>query len=204
MKKFLLYSASFFILSGCQQPVTPSVPQSSSSSASITVSSSESSEPQRMVYTNTSDGFQLSYPPDLILTRLTNVQVNDRGANFGPNQLTGSQLAFPDSDISGTNLISASINIATVPCVATEEGTTVTNNGISWKFWESGDAAMGVSLHVVTYQTRRHSMCYYLALSTMLHNMDRYEDPATRPKEYDKHKFDAILQEVVQSFQFTK
>lgn len=152
-------------------------------------------------FTNTNDGFAISYPPDFSL-KSDNIFLNDQMA-------TGTEIDYPTTYTNGTNLSQAYVGItkktvtSTAACYAPVGYTTstsqVTINGVNYQYSTESDAAAGNLYEDVRYATVKGDTCYNVAL--FMHSTQRMNyPPETRPAEFDRAAVTSVFDQIMKTF----
>ncbi|MFA5062047.1 MAG: hypothetical protein WC526_02790 [Patescibacteria group bacterium] len=173
-----------------------------STSPTPTTSTQEGTPDAWNTYASTKDGYKISYPPEFNL-KDDNIFLVDHNA-------TGTEIDFPSTYTTGTNLREAYVGITNrkvatpADCYASFNGgenssSTVTINGITFNKIDESGAGAGNYYEDVRYAVVKGDSCYNVAL--FMHSVQRLNYPEeTRPAEFDRAAVTNIFDEIMKTF----
>lgn len=163
-----------------------------------------------LTFKDTAGVFELTYPKDFNVETLN----SENNTWYGNSTSTGKILAkitLPKSIEPMTNFSEASLVVASSTINACKESpqgnninkSSVSINNVSFTKYSYADAGAGNFYDVTSYRTVKGNTCFILEYTIHSTNIGNYS-PDQGIKEFDKAKITSLLENVVNSFKFTK
>jgi hypothetical protein len=167
------------------------------------------------VYADPDGKFSFSYPQELEFFSAVSIQ-KDPWSTINPNTqgILHALVRIPKSFEPQTNFGDALFSVGstdeqnvvrtcTTVSDGTEEGETITVNGVKFATLTQRDAGAGQLYETVSYRTVWNGSCYAVEYTIHSSNIGAY-DPNSGVKEFDRKKVVEVLEGIVESFKFTE
>jgi hypothetical protein len=205
--------AGYLLLKGSQKPYTDTSSNNASSSQQVIDNTNNTPIPSSTTtYNNVTQGITFNYPSNFTL----NDKFTSGDSWSGFSTSTGVKVVevkSPSDYIRGTNFRDATFDVGYSTnssdiknCYVVQNMTSSGNtgiNGATYNKFTLSDAAAGNRYDSTIYRTVHNNRCYSLEYTIHYSNIQNY-DPSMNVKEFDENAVKTTLENIVESFKFTK